>query len=241
MRKLIFLLIVFALIIVSKSRTVATEEKTQYPLKINVFAVVSDNIEAEFKNAADLLYEEEEIETFPKSGMQVHCTLYMTGYPHDAKDEIIEKVKELAAKTIQVPITTSGLEITAGNWFFLNLTRTRDLQTLSDTVLSILSPLRAKSDFVPEWAKSFPSKLDNIKLYGSPNVLGEFSPHLTFLASADRTQLENFSKRHTDSSFAQQIEGKVIAIGIGEADAAGQIEAPWHIFPLQEQTEPETK
>ena len=200
---------------------------------INVFAVVSENIETAFKEAATTLKAEEEIDSFPNQGFQIHCTLYMTQYPEGSKDQVLAKIEEFAKTTRQFPITTTGLEITSGNWFFMNLDRNRNLQTLSDAVVQLLSPLRLKSDFVPEWAKAFPNKLEYIKKFGSPNVYDEFNPHLTFLAKAEAEKLNNFLENHENSTFAKPVEGKIVGIGVGIAGRSGQVAEPWKIFELQ--------
>lgn len=201
--------------------------------KINVFVVVSENIENSFTKAATLLKEEEGIESFPLQGFQIHCTLYLAQYPVGLKDQVLAKVAELASNTKQFDICTTGLELTSGNWFFMNLERNGNLQTLSDTAVSVFSPLRSKSDYVPEWAKAFPTKLDNIKKYGSPNVLSEYNPHLTFLARADAEKLQRFMKKHENSDFAKPLPGQVVAIGAAVADRDGQLPEVWQIFPLQ--------
>lgn len=201
--------------------------------KINVFAIVSENIENAFKVAANALKTEQGVDSFPQQGFQVHCTLYMTQYPTGMKEKVLGKIEEIASNTRQFDISTTGLEITSGNWFFMNLERNRNLQTLSDAVVAALSPLRSQSDFVPEWAKAFPNKVDYIKKFGSPNVYEEFNPHLTFLARAELEKLQNFMENHDESDFAKPVAGKIIAIGAGIADRNGQMPEVWQIFKLQ--------
>ncbi len=214
--------------------TLGAQTENKPPIeKINVFAVVSENIENAFKVAANALKTEQNIDSFPQQGFQVHCTLYMTQYPAGMKEKVLAKIEEIAGTTRQFDITTTGLEITSGNWFFMNLERNRNLQTLSDTVVAGLSPMRAQSDFVPEWAKAFPNKVDYIKKFGSPNVYEEFNPHLTFLARAEIEKLQNFMENHEESNFAKPVAGKIIAIGAGIADRNGQMPEVWQIFKLQ--------
>ncbi|NCB45753.1 DUF1045 domain-containing protein, partial [bacterium] len=141
--------------------------------------------------------------------------------------------KRLADGVREFRVSTTGLEITSGNWFFINLERNRNLQALSDAVVKLLSPLRVPSDFIPDWAKSMPNKVEYISKYGSPNVFDEFNPHLTLTASTDGEKLANFLETHFESDFAQNISGEIIAIGYGIADRNGQIEKPIEIFPLR--------
>ena len=214
---------------------IASAQNDQLPPqeKINVFVVVSENIEKAFNDAAKALYEEEGLESFPFLGYQVHCTLYMTQYPVGLKDEILRKIEELATNTREFEINSTGIEMTSGNWYFMNLERNRNLQTLADSAVEMLAPLRAKSDFVPDWAREFPTKVEYISKYGSPNVYSEFNPHLTFLAKSDAEKLQNFSKKHENSDFAKAVAGKIVAVGAGLADRDGQMKEAWKIFPLQ--------
>jgi 2'-5' RNA ligase len=231
--KLIRLLLVVLLIANSAVTFAKANENVPVFEKINVFAVLSQNIEESFKQTASALKNEENVDSFPTLGFQVHCTLYMTQYPVGSKDQVLARIEQLASTTRQFDISTTGLELTSGNWFFMNLERNRNLQSLSDTVVNQLEPLRFKSDFVPQWAKAFPNKLEYIKKYGSPNVFAEFNPHLTFLARADAEKLQRFMKNHENSDFVKPVTGKIIGIGAAIADRNGQIPEVWKIFPLQ--------
>lgn len=228
------LLSIFLLLFILVAVIASAQKDDRPPLeKINVFAVVSENIENSFKDAAKALHEEEELDSFPFLGYQVHCTLYMTQYPVGLQNEVLSKIEELASNTTEFAVNSTGIEMTSGNWFFMNLDRNRNLQTLCDSAVERLSPLRAKSNFVPDWAKEFPTKVEYISKYGSPNVYNEFNPHLTFLAKSDAEKLQNFTKNHENSDFAKPVAGKIIAIGAGIADRDGQIKEPWKIFPLK--------
>jgi len=223
-------LLIFILVAV-----IASAQKSERPPqdKINVFVVVSENIENSFKDAAKALHEEEGLESFPFLGYQAHCTLYMTQYPVGLQKEVLNKIEELASNTTEFAINSTGIGMTSGNWYFMNLERNRNLQTLCDSAVELLAPLRAKSNFVPDWAKEFPTKVEYISKYGSPNVYDEFNPHLTFLAKSDAEKLQNFTKKHENSDFAKPVAGKIIAIGAGIADRDGQIKEPWKVFPLK--------
>lgn len=211
-----------------------TASETALPTdKINVFAVVSKDIEAAFAETAETLMKEESIEAFPLKGYQPHCTLYMTMYPVGMQDQISEKIAEIASTTSEFSVQSIGLEVTSGNWFFMNLDTNPDLQGLADKLVEILAPLRAPSDYVPEWAKNIPKKVEYITKYGSPNVYAEFNPHLTLLANSDKEKLDRFLAKHANSSFGQAVSGKIVAIGLGIADSDGQMKTPIKVFPLQ--------
>ena len=227
-------LLAIAVLVFVLVAVIASAQNQKPPLeKINVFAVVSQNIESAFTDAAKALKEEEGLEAFPILGYQTHCTLYMTQYPAGTQDKVLGMIEELASNTREFSVNSTGLEITSGSWYFMNIDRNRNLQTLSDSVVEMLAPMRAKSDFIPDWAKEFPTKVEYISKYGSPNVYSEFNPHLTFLARSDEEKLQRFNKKHADSDFAKVIGGSVVAIGAGIADHNGQIKEPLKIFPLK--------
>lgn len=225
-------LLLFVLMFAFNKR-VGAETKLPPEDKINVFVAFSENIEKAAMDAATVLNEEEQLESFPLQGYQLHCTLYMTQYPAGLQEQIEEKIAEFAKTARAFSVTTTGLAITDGDWFFVNIERNRNLQTLADYVVELLAPLRAQSDYVPEWAKNNPAKVDFIKKYGSPNVYSEFNPHLTLLPKSDGEKLQRFLSKHQQSEFAKPVTGQVIAIGLGLADRNGQMKEPMKIFPLQ--------
>ncbi len=227
--------LIILIIILTACSGSAEPKATEKPAseKINVFAVVSSEIESACLEAARTLMQEETLESFPLQGFQTHCTLYMTQYPVDSMEKVAAIVSEIASNTRAFEIKSTGLEITSGSWFFMNLDRNPSLQALSDATVEKLAALRSPSNFVPDWAKDNPTKVECITRYGSPNVYTEFNPHLTLLAKSDEGKLKNFMEKHTISSFTQPITGKVIAIGLGIADFNGQMKEPFKILPLQ--------
>lgn len=230
---LLITLFLLSFILVQPVWAQSVEPERQPRQRINVYAIVSDNIESLFLQAAGLLKQEEGMDSFPLQGFQIHCTLYMTDYPVEAKDRVINRMAALARSTGRFDIITDGLELTSGNWFFLNFARTWELQALSDAVVRLLSPLRLETGHVPAWAQNYPAKLEYIKQYGSPNVFTEYNPHLTFLSRANRHRIQRFMNRHQSSSFSMPVTGQVVGIGIGPADRNGQILEPWRVFWLR--------
>ncbi len=211
----------------------AAPEAAARDVKLNVFAVLSPEIEAAARAVSQDLQTQEGLSTYPQLGFQIHCTLYMTTYPPAAQEDLVARIKELAATTRAFPARTTRLQITKDNWFFLDLERDRNLQSLSDAVVGVASPLRSPTSFIPDWAKDNPEKVEYLKQYGSPNVFAQFEPHLTLLANADRVALTRFlEKNGQNPAYALPIAGQVIAIGVGEADRKGQIATPTAIFPL---------
>ena len=201
--------------------------------KYNVFAVVSTNIARAATRAAKDVHKEEGLYSFPGRGYQIHSTLYMTLFPKDAVKDIDEKVARISQRMKQFNVTTTGLEITAGDWLFIGLENNIKFQALADATTKILSPLRFKNDYVPEWAKNMPGKVKKIQEYGSPNVFDEFNPHLTITAKEDANKLNHFIQIHCESSYAKPIEGQIVGIGYGIADKNGQVTKPIKIYNLR--------
>ena len=208
------------------------EEKRIETDKINVFAVMSENIEDQAKVASVDLKVKENVETFALKGYQIHCTLYMTAYPKGNQEKVASIVKKIASDTKKFPVNASGIEVASSDWLFLGLQNNEKLQMLCNEVTEKISILRAKSDYVPEWAKSMPEKVECIKKYGSPNVFSQFNPHLTLLSKSDGEMLRRFKAGCAGKYYDGIVEGKVVAIGYGLADRDGQIKEPIEVFPL---------
>lgn len=208
------------------------EEKRIETDKINVFAVMSETIEDQVKVATVDLKVQENVETFALKGYQPHCTLYMTAYPKGRQKYVASIIKKIAANTKQFSINSKGIEVAASDWLFLGLQNNKELQSLCDDVAESLAFLRAKSDYVPDWAKNMPAKVECIKKYGSPNVFSQFDPHLTLLAKSDGEMIRRFKANSAGKHYDGIVEGKVIAIGYGLADRDGQIKEPIEVFPL---------
>ena len=76
---LVSLLVALPFVLTSSSLEAQTPAaETPVNEKINVFAVVSPEIETACLEAARTLMQEESLESFPLQGFQIHCTLYMT-------------------------------------------------------------------------------------------------------------------------------------------------------------------
>lgn len=200
-------------------------------LKLNVFAIVSDNLEAMANKAGEALRQEEQLDAYPAIGYQVHCTLYMTQYTPD-KSGVVQGIVASLAQTVRpFPVTAAGISATKDFWLFINLDKNRNLQTLSDTVVQQLCNHRFPSDFIPDWVKQYPQKLEYVTKYGSPNVFAEFEPHLTLLAKSDPVKVGGFVKRHANNAeFGKPKQGMIVGIGVGIADRAGQIKTPLAVY-----------
>jgi 2'-5' RNA ligase len=201
--------------------------------KFNVFVYFSEPIENHARAVSQALKSGEGLETFPQLGFQIHCTLYMTRYAPDQETEVREFIASLSRSIHPFPVTTTGLHVTKDNWLFLNLERDRNLQTLCDSVVRALAPLRAPAQSVPDWLAAYPEKMEFFKEYGSPNVFSQFEPHLTLLARSDGEKLSRFLAAHKDSpGLSGNLAGTAIGIGLAEADGAGQMKDGITLYPF---------
>lgn len=200
-------------------------------LNLNVFAVVSENIENAALDVSHDLKARTGYESFPLKGYQVHCTLYMTRYKKDKYPEILAVVKKIANSTSSFELKTGGLHLTKGNWLFLNLIKSKELQELANVLAIELAPKRYIDNYIPKWVNDYPDKKENIAKYGSPNVFEQFEPHLTLLPGNKNTEpLCRFVLQSVSKDYGKCIKGKVIGIGIGNAPKFGQIKKADKIF-----------
>ncbi len=214
----------------------AAPDRQRYTsLKINVYAIVSPEIETQVKSVSDHLLATVGLKTFAAAGQRVHCTLFLTQYEPDQTDGVKAIAASLAARLAPFAITTTGLSRTKDDWLFIDIKRNEALQQLSNRLTVTLSPMRAKNVPIPGWVKAYPEKEAYAKLFGSPNVFTQFEPHLTLLAKTEKAPLDTFfaSLPATGPLAASaHIEGKVIGIGVGLADRNGQISDIYAEYPL---------
>ncbi len=203
-------------------------------VRLNVFAVVSPDIEEQVKKVGTILKDELGMETFEQKGYQIHCTLYMTHFVPEKVERLKQEVASLAAGLKSFEVQTTGLMLTKDNWLFLNLEKNKNLNDLMEKVVKGLYNLRSDNIPVPEWLKSYPEKMSSFKVYGSPNVFEDFEPHLTLVAKGDFDRLAKFIViAKTNDLLMKTITGRVVGIGIGEADDQGQVQKAQVIFPLK--------
>ncbi|MBF0545507.1 MAG: DUF1045 domain-containing protein [Candidatus Riflebacteria bacterium] len=200
-------------------------------LKVNVFAIVSEPIQNQVKEAGKELQSQESLQSFTERGYQIHCTLYMTNYDSSKLKDIASQVENYAKGVKSFDVNSLGISKTANDWLFINIAKNKELQSLSDELVTNLSPLRAQNQSIPAWAKNDPEKLEYIKKYGSPNVFNQFSPHLTLLAKTDGSKLNEFlEKNKNNQALTGKVSGKIEGIGYGFADGDGQIKKPEAVF-----------
>ncbi len=85
---------------------------------------------------------------------------------------------------------TLSVPFAAGSYAMLNVTKDACLQRFSDTLVNATHALAEPNQTAPGWVHDLPEperseKLRYVKLYGSPNVFGQFAPHVSVGWSPD--------------------------------------------------------
>ncbi|MCX5774618.1 MAG: hypothetical protein NTX05_08495 [Fusobacteria bacterium] len=174
----------------------------------------------------------------------VHLTLYLTTYNTKSLPEIIKIVKEDAKSMKQFAVSTSSIQASTSNYvmLFVNNSKNPDgtnnlMQVYSDRLVGGLSPIRYLQASIPAWASSIPDKEAAYKLYGSPNVYTQFSPHFSILvanvpSANESTFISDMNGCILNDNF-QPVTATAVSIGVGYADVNGQVTQILANFPLK--------
>jgi|GEM_PF-329124 len=174
----------------------------------------------------------------------VHLTLYLTTYNTKSIPEIIKIVKHDAKNMHQFNITTSSIQASTSNYVMLYVNNAKNpdgtnnlMQVYSDEVTGDLAPVRYLQASIPGWASSIPDKEASYQLYGSPNVYTQFAPHFSILVANvapanETTFISDMNNCIQDYNF-EPVTGTAVSIGVGYADANGQVTKVLASFPLK--------
>jgi hypothetical protein len=195
---------------------------------LNTYAVVSPSLESVAARVSQDLARDTRLQPFPARGFRVHCTLYLTEYTASSVPAVTAAVRALAGRTRRLPVTSTGLHRTRGQWLFVNIDDGPALRGLAAGVVEALEPLRARDPRVPDWLAAYPEKRAVFDRYGSPNVGDAYEPHLTVLAQANGPALDAWFASSTVAreELTRRVAGEVVAVGVGEADELGQVRTP---------------
>ncbi|MFM2476752.1 2'-5' RNA ligase family protein [Celerinatantimonas sp. MCCC 1A17872] len=199
-------------------------------VSVDIFALPSESIQNLVKENSQTL-SHLGMTTFYAKGKQPHITLYLTEYPEQALPKVKKVVHQLANQTAVFNLSAQGISVTKGNWVFIDISWSKQLQNLADKTTLALEDYRAKTPNLPDWVKNYPNKLAAFNRYGSPNVFQNFQPHMTLLANEQNASLETFKRQ-----VAKQLphaQGKVSGIGIAIVDPLGQPTKIIATYPLR--------
>ncbi|MEI6055866.1 MAG: hypothetical protein WCR55_07385 [Lentisphaerota bacterium] len=233
--------LVFATALVLSCNNTKNSDRKEEIASINVFVKCSPNVEEAIRTFNNNLMSKGlltkyNLKPFLKNH-PVHLTLYLTDYDITELGKIKEYVKTIAQDTKKFPIETSNFSLSAGNWILLGADKNKQLQKLSDNVISKLNALRYKGSEVPSWAMSIPAKKESFEKYGSPNAFSQFDPHFSVLAANITKENQKAFTSDINSvigdSNIKPMTTEVESIGIGFTDSYGQVTKVEAIFPLQ--------
>lgn len=209
--------------------TLAESVTTPHTTSYNVFLIPSNQVNNTVSQISNQL-SKQQLNTLYKQGYLPHITLYLTQYPSKNLPILTQKVKQIAHQWHRFNLTLSGIEQTKGHWLMLNVSNTKELQQLADTVTRTLAPLRSKDATVPTWVKHYPEKLNAFQHYGSPNVFTQFQPHITLLAQSQPQKLTAFM--NNDGKKFIPINFNALGIGIAKVNTNGQAKTEITMFPF---------
>ena len=123
-----------------------------------------------------------------------HVTLFLSDFDVQGKDEslFLEEVTSVLQQVLtnhsqlwcQVSLPKRDGHLVAGPYSMYAVARDDCLQSLSDDVVRALNPYITRPQEIPPWVYTLPllqrwRKIYMISKYGSPNVFGEYEPHIT--------------------------------------------------------------
>lgn len=170
----------------------------------------------------------------------LHITLYMTNYKAQQIPLIIKQAKALASQYHPITLLTSEFIANNSGYVMLPVAQEVRIQKLSNQALHALASLRDKNALIPDWAAQDKGRQLVFSQYGSPNVLNYFNPHFSVftaenLDKEERTQLYAQLQqliRQFAQSHSTQVKANAYSIGVGIADAQGQIVKELNAFDL---------
>lgn len=205
---------------------------------LDVFAIPSKPIVALVAKTSDNL-KHHGMQSFYAKGLPVHVTLYLTSFPEGSEAAIKQAVEAIAARQQPFSVRANGFTVSAGNWAFIDVERSPQLQRLADEVTMAVSPLRNPHPTLPGWVKAYPNKRAAFERYGSPNVFQSFEPHLTLLAAEQNPALKQVQQAL--AAKPPMAQGRIIGMGIGITDQFGQqkkVLATYYFSTKQQGTQP---
>lgn len=161
----------------------------------------------------------------------LHITLYLAEYRPKKIPLLVQRVEGFA-KYAGKPVINSG-HFTASSTGYVMLTvdPNHPLQQLSDHCMRLLFDLRDTQATIPSWAANDAQRQALFEQFGSPNVLRFFNPHFSVFdpQQKNQSQEKHLYERlqtliaHFEKKHHHPVSATAYAIGVGIADAHGQI------------------
>ena len=134
----------------------------------------------------------EEIDFFSRH--TPHVTLFLSDFDAQEKNEslLFEEIELVIQQVLtnhsqlwcDVSLSERDAHLVTGPYSMYAVPKTDCLQSLSDDIVRALNPFIMRPQKIPPWVYTLPllqrwRKIYMISKYGSPNVFGEYEPHIT--------------------------------------------------------------
>lgn len=203
------------------------------PPRINVALLPSPALVAHAARVADDLRLHTGVDAFLHRGCLPHCTLYMTRYPDEHVDAVVDACRALAPRLRPPSLTLTGLRW-KGDWLMLDVLRDATLAELSERLVSVLSPLHARDQPPPSWLGAEETeRRAALACFGSASVGPHFAPHLTIAHTSLDERVRAWCARPETQALAHVgVSGAALALSVAIADDDGQFGASLARFSL---------
>lgn len=178
------------------------EQNESNLLRINVAIRPSQKIEAEIINLANRISLRKKV-SFKVDGVNFypHITLYSPAFPIKNANKVLETVARILAKFSDFSEELSEFQ---SDWGYIGfkVNLSREIKLLHEALVLGLNHLREgclREKYKDEEAlKNFSQKQrENIRLYGYPDVMDLFAPHLNLVKFVDEKEAQRIVKKLT--------------------------------------------
>jgi len=165
---------------------------------------------------------------------QPHVTMYLTSFTNtqpveDAIKEIVPTLLEgsPACNDSAGPMVLEGFTVN-GCYAMWKVQPNPCLQHISDAVVNATYGYATPDQPIPDWVEALPEPLrsekeDMIHRYGSPNVFGQFDPHVTLGFDCDGAPKCFDDALQAGASPTLRIESDVLTLALGVVGAHGTV------------------
>mmetsp|Transcript_15171 Transcript_15171/g.25195 ORF Transcript_15171/g.25195 Transcript_15171/m.25195 type:complete len:260 (-) Transcript_15171:132-911(-) len=169
-----------------------------------------------------------------------HVTLFLTEFDVDDEnqttmiDEIAAVVEEVVSNNqhlmCQVEWPQQPAAHVAGTYAMYALPHNDCLQQLSNDIVRALQPYVKRPQAIPDWIYNLPlvaqwRKIWYIKKYGSPNVFGDYAPHVTVGYDEDAApdERKQVLKERLPQEYRLHCQGLLTTVAVGRVGPGGSV------------------
>lgn len=166
--------------------------------KINIaFRPPATVVEMVAQLSREISQKEEALFVLDNLNFYPHMTIYFLEYPAYNGDKILEKLEGLLKSLSPIKFVASAI-VTSRGYIGMATHYSQDLRNLHEAIVRETNPfredhLRAEYDTMNK-DKISPGKKRNIQLYGHPDVLDLYKPHITITRLKDEKIAQKIAK-----------------------------------------------